>query len=288
MTKRNILKAQETERLKMEEGMATKIAAAWRGYQCLVVFKSIVEGMCYCVAICTTVKNYSYLFQSNNRHALMFVPDVVLIQSVFRQFVAQRKVRAMGLEAEIVAATNIQAKWRCVAGAKAYANTQRNIVLLQCFVRQTLATRKLDQLQEEKRVLKASMATRISSAWRRAHCQTSYKNTVKCIIDCQLIARTFLASKILARLKDDLDMAAAICIQSEARRYIAREHFMKLKCSAIVVQSLARMRVALRELHCLSWRRILLKEEKASKIAAVWKGFRVRSSYIVVLLGEYY
>jgi myosin heavy subunit len=270
----------------MEEGMASKIAAAWRGYRCLVIYKSIVIGMS--VVLCSSVENY-YLSMSRSDldSALLLMPatDVVLIQSVVRQFLAQRKVQAMCLRAERAAATMIQAKWRSVASAKQYVDTKSKVVLLQCFVRQMMATIRLNQLQEEKRVMQAAMATRISTAWRRAHCQAVFKNTVKSIIECQLIVRTFLAWKLLARLKHDVEVDAATCIQSEARGYLAREHFMKLKCSAIVVQSTARRLAAVRKLHYLRWRRILLKKDKATKIAAVWKGFRVRSSYILVLLG---
>lgn len=135
--------------------------------------------------------------------------------------------------------------------------------------------------------MKTAMATKISSAWRRFYNWAAYRRIVHSSITCQALARRFLDSKIHKKLKHERCMTAATRIESATRGFVARKYFMILKSGTILVQSLSRRRVASRCLNELKEQQRMLEEEKATKIVAIWKGFRVRSGYIVIVLGMF-
>lgn len=227
-------------------------------YRCVRVF-------CFC----------SINFFSFNNSRFCAGTAVILLQSTARRYAAQKKVEDIAFQKDVAAATVIQAQWRNALEAKHYATTQRSTVTIQCFARRVLAFVQFNQLKEDWRLLKEDAATKMSSEWKRFRCQAAFKRTVKCIIAAQSIARRFLAIKTLERIKYERVEKAATRIESKVRGFVARKHFMN-------AQSLAREHSRLH----MMWQRQLMEEKHASKIAAVWKGFRVRSGYIVVLLGK--
>lgn len=213
--------------------------------------------------------------------------DVILIQAVVRRYAAQKKTEAISRKVDMAAAAVIQTKWRSVVLIKQYSHTKQNIVKLQSFIRQVLASFQYSRLKEKKYLMMEKMATKISSTWRRRYNQVAFKSTVETIIILQSLIRRFSATKTLESLEHQRNVEAATRIQSMARGLLAERHFMKLKSRVILIQALVRRRGALHQLHCLYWQHKMMEEIKATKIAAVWKGFRVRSGYIVVVLGMY-
>lgn len=56
--------AESAEKLRIEEDMCTKIAAAWKGYRCQVMYKSIVTGVCVSsvFAVSTSFRSITHVF----------------------------------------------------------------------------------------------------------------------------------------------------------------------------------------------------------------------------------
>jgi hypothetical protein len=160
-----------------------------------------------------------------------------------------------------------------------------DVIRVQCVARGFVASLELNRLKEEKKRRVEDMATKISSVWKGFCSQAAFRRTVKSIVLCQSLARCFLASKALQTLKHEHVMTSAALIQGQARGITVRKYFVSLKCSTIVVQSLARRRAASRYLQYLKEEQRIREAEMASKIAAVWKGFRIRSGHIYILLG---
>lgn len=60
---------------------------------------------------------------------------------------------------------------------------------------------------------------------------------------------------------------------------------MRLKSSAILLQSLVRRRAASRCLDLLKEERRRLEAESVTRISSVWRSYQVRTGYIIVLKG---
>ena len=109
------------------------------------------------------------------------ISDLIVVQSLVRVNAARKVVEFLRYERNMAAATVIQAKWRTIMATIHFANVQSMVVLLQCFARKTVASIKLEQWKEGKRMIQAEMATRISSAWKKFNCQSAFKRTVRCM-----------------------------------------------------------------------------------------------------------
>ena len=129
-------------------------------------------------------------------------------------------------------------------------------------------------------------ATVIQAKWRARSVARHYHAEQQKIVRLQCFARQMQAYQILHGLKEERKVAAVTVMQSKARAYHTRQKFLILKSSTILVQSLARRRAISGYLDDLKAEQRMLEIEKATKIAAVWRGFNVRSGYIFVLLGE--
>lgn len=215
------------------------------------------------------------------------------ISSYWRRYYLQRlykKKRAAIVkhEREMAASTAIQSKWRSHADTKTYSSIRCKVIALQCFVRQLIALNVMEQLLEEKRIMEAKMTTKIATAWRRYHCQTVYKDDLRRIILCQSMVRSRAPIKELNALRLERDTAAATIIEAEARCFLARTRLMRIKCSAILLQSLVRGMIAFEELEILREKRFMLETESATKITAVWRSYYLRTGYIIVLKGMDY
>eukprot|EP00804_Cyclotella_cryptica_P025108 CCRYP_012969-RA/>CCRYP_012969-RA protein AED:0.02 eAED:0.02 QI:209/1/1/1/1/1/4/766/466 len=251
-----LLLALATEKQVKESTMATKISSTWRRYSSKMLYERVVK-------------------------------DLIVVQSLARVNAARKKVEKMRYERNVAAATVIQAKWRAILATNHFVDVQSKVILLQCFVRKTVALIKLEQLKEEKRIIKAQMATKISSAWKMSQCQTAYKCTVRCVVVWQCIVRRFLAVRTLATLRHERDIAAATRIATEVRSFVVRKHFVRLKSSTMLLQSLVRRYAASRLLDLLKEERRRLVAESATKISSVWRSHYVRTGYIIVLKGAY-
>lgn len=117
---------------------------------------------------------------------LLFFSDLIVVQSLARANAARNMAKVMRYERNMAAATVIQAKWRTIMTKNHLVNVRRMVVLLQCFVRKTVASMKLEHLKSEKRRFQAEMATRIASAWKKFHCQSAFKRTVRCMCGLSL------------------------------------------------------------------------------------------------------
>ncbi|KAL7517369.1 hypothetical protein ACHAWX_002297 [Stephanocyclus meneghinianus] len=232
--------------------MATKISSVWRKYISRILYNRSLK-------------------------------DLIVVQSLARANAARNMAKVMRYERNMAAATVIQAKWRTIMTKNHLVNVRRMVVLLQCFVRKTVASMKLEHLKSEKRRFQAEMATRIASAWKKFHCQSAFKRTVRCVIVCQSTLRHFLAVRTLAVLRQIRDMATATRIETEVRRFLVWKQFMRLKSSAILLQSLVRRRAASRCLDLLKEERRRLEAESVTRISSVWRSYQVRTGYIIVL-----
>ena len=212
---------------------------------------------------------------------------MILLQAVVRMYASKSMVKSIKYEKDVAAATVIQSKWRAILLARQYNAAVRKIVQMQCFVRRMQASKTLHRLIEERKAVENEMATKISSAWRKFCSQASFRNAVKNIIFCQSLVRRFNASTEVEAKKQECLVAAVTVIQSKVRANVSRQKFIVLKCVTILVQSLARRRATSKCLGELreEWR--MRKVEHATKIAAIWRGFSVRSGYIFVLLGRW-
>lgn len=131
--------------------------------------------------------------------------------------------------------------------------------------------------------MEAKMTTKIATAWRRYHCQIVYRDDLRRIILCQSMVRSRAPIKELNALRLERDTAAATIIEAEARCFLARTRLMRIKCSAILLQSLVRGMIAFEELEILREERFMLETESATKITAVWRSYYLRTGYIIVL-----
>ena len=242
---------------------------------------------------------------------------VIALQCFVRQLIARDVKKQLLKERRIMEAemtTKMAAAWRRYHCQTMYKNDIRCIIIcqsvvrrrtaieelhvlkserdsavaLQCFVRQLIARDVMEQLLKERRIMEAEMTTKMAAAWRRYHCQTMYKNDIRCIIICQSVVRRRTAIEELHVLKSERDTAAATIIEAEVRSFLARRRLMRIKCSAILLQSLVRGMIAFEEVEMLREQRFMLRSESATKIAAIWRSYYLRTGYIVVLRGMNY
>lgn len=213
--------------------------------------------------------------------------DIITVQSVIRRRLADDRVEIIRHERDTAAATIIQAKYRSYHSTHIYQSILSKIIAIQCLTRQFIAQRVLNGLKEERRIMEAEMTTKITAAWRRHHCQSVYRRTIKQIILCQSTIRRFASVKELNQLKFQRDTAAATAIETKARAYLAKRHYLQIKGSAVVWQSLVRKMVAYNKLEKLRHERRLLEEREATRITSVWRSYYVRTGYMIVLKGVF-
>ena len=171
-----------------------------------------------------------------------------------------------------------------------------DVIACQSHVRQYLAIKTVHQMRHDKmkaasnavRIREASMATIIQAKCRTILPARQYTDTKHKLVLLQCIIRKLIALKKLELLKEEkLQMQADMVtkISSNWKRYTCQMSFKQTVQSFIACQSTIRRFLAIKALAMLKEDRRMLEDELATRIASVWRTYRVRSGYMIVLKG---
>ena len=147
---------------------------------------------------------------------------------------------------------------------------RKSVIVLQCMWRQELARRQVLSL-----LIRSDAAIILQRAWRAFQCQDLLTNAAATHI--QRMFRGYCGR--VAYLVDILDI---IAVQSCVRRFIALQHYkrIKAKCTRIqnsaiiVIQSMSRRWIAQRKIHQLKYDAVIHRH--VITIQTIWRAFKCR------------
>jgi len=256
--------------LAIQHNCSTTIQSAWRGYSAQV----------------------TYQFD---------IVDIIIVQSIFRRRSAQRLHASIIHKKHTEAAVVIQTCWRTYDCTMTYLHSIADILIVQSVVRRWIAMRFVPLYRAEvhnrnavtiqtvsrgwsaRMMLKKMKASiQIQSAWRGFQCYIDYIFTMADIVIVQRTVRQWLAVRhvnaIRKRIKKDNYNAAATRIQKIWRGYHAHMAMLFTLVHIIVVQSVARRRLAIAR-----FKPVRLEHRSAIILQSQYRGYMVRNDYIEYL-----
>ena len=300
--------------LKTRDQAATTIQSTWRRYSSTKKYNDLksktilIQSM---IRMFIARKNYLLMLEKREVGA-------VVIQKNFRRFLAMKELVTLRNEK---AARTIQAHWKGYSAKKKFLTLKSKTILIQSFVRMMIKRNSYLQIQDTRH----GCATKIQSIWRGYKERQSFLLLKSQTIKLQSLARMWTARRSYQALLENRCQAATL-IQKNIRMilairklhslrrekaattihkfwkgYIARKDFSSLRSSAIVVQSLIRMKIARKNYHKLllkrneaaikiqtNFRRYVamnelkfLRREKASiMIQSQWRCFQERKTFL--------
>ena len=213
---------------------AVAIQSLWRSYSARVDFQITVADV---IVVQSIVRQWSArrvtILKRNAEH----IGPVTTIQTAWRRH------HGMCTYKKHLAAKKIQAQWRGFQSYSDYIFTIVDVLVVQRIARQWLAIRKVQAMKKEK------AATTIQKTWRRQDAQKKFLISIGQILIVQSVARRYLSKYRVAEQKEfetknaivkEQRKAAATAIQKAWRGFWAYSHFIIVQYECTRIQALAR------------------------------------------------
>ena len=137
-----------------------------------------------------------------------------------------------------------------------------------------MAKKEMKILRHERRV---ASATKIQATWRGYAAHDDFIHVISDIILAQSVVRRCIASRAIHQIREERQIYCATRIQAVWRGCRASNSFIRAISDIILAQSVVRRCIASRAVH-------QIREERqmycATRIQAVWRGFRASNSFI--------
>ena len=191
--------------------------------------------------------------------------SIIKTQSYVRMFLARKFVMAMRIqkhrrifELRTKSTITIQNFWRMVLAKRRLEWLKlRHIekvngaaIAIQCGFRRYLARKLMLALKEERRVRQNTAAVKIQKNYRAYRARQLYRQTLSSVVKVQSCIRRFLSVRTAAKMRAvqarillETQNRAAVLIQCQFRRFLARKLMLQLKEEARARQYMAAVRI---------------------------------------------
>mmetsp|Transcript_15201 Transcript_15201/g.37501 ORF Transcript_15201/g.37501 Transcript_15201/m.37501 type:complete len:1913 (+) Transcript_15201:313-6051(+) len=213
---------------------AVAIQSLWRSYRARVGFQMTVADV---IMVQSIVRQWSArrvtILKRNAEHSR----PVTTIQAAWRRH------HGMCTYKKHLAAKKIQAQWRGFQSYSDYIFTIVDVLVVQRIARQWLAIRKVQSMKQDK------AATAIQKTWRRQDAQKKFLVSIGQILIVQSVARRYFSKYRVAEQKEfearnavfkEERKAAATAIQKAWRGFWAYSHFIIVQYECTRIQALTR------------------------------------------------
>ncbi|KAL7483050.1 hypothetical protein ACHAW6_008700 [Cyclotella cf. meneghiniana] len=207
---------------------AITIASRWRKFRCFMTYKQTMRGRCMRAATVIQARWRTYDATENFTRVQM---KVAFLQSLFRRWKARRYLQ--GCKS---AATKITSTWKMINCRMAYNQIVNDIIICQTIVRRNIASRKIEQIRHERRMVSATL---IQARWRAYKASKGFLQIKLQVTLLQSVTHRWRAEKYLAQNKN-----AATKIAACWRRFYCLMSTMKVRRDVIICQSIARRKIA--------------------------------------------
>lgn len=215
---------------------------------------------------------------------IMTIANVILCQSVSRQWIAKSRVREILSDRREQAATKLQAAHRGYYQRMDYIVTVSSVIICQSVVRRKIASRQADSLRMIQCSVRQSAAISIQRVTRGYFTRFDYTVALMKIIISQSAVRRWRDKKNFKELLDTKHTAAAVVIQKRFRGYTAFTKYIETVVNIIICQAVARKFIALKIAQTLrDAKESETRIKSATKIAATYKCHAAYSSYTATL-----
>ena len=228
-----------TRQKQLRQRSAQKLQAWNRG--CLARKEA---GLIRAAACCIQAQYKAHVGQIAYKHT---VSNIVLTQSVARQFLANKEMQKRRSAEIDKAARRIQATWRGFQGYTDYIFALVDILVLQRSMRKCLAVKKVNSIRRNQ------AAVKIQAQWRRQKALIGMLYDLVHIIIAQSVIRRFLAKKMLPQKRleysermseqQKLD-SAATKIQTSWRGFLGYSQFIIMQYEIVRLQAIVRGRAS--------------------------------------------
>lgn len=248
------------------------IKAAETRYKSIVAIQSFFRGYKYRLELNELHRNATIIQKSwrgfsVQLHYQFDVVDIIIVQSIARMRICQKRYAAMLHKKRTDAALVIQKHWRSYDCTMNYLHSIADILIVQSVIRRWIAIRFVKRYREKRHY---DSAVLIQKSWRGFKVYIDYIFTIADVVLVQKLARGWLAKRHAKEVKilrqEERIQNAALTIQKNWKSYRAQMNLLYNLVNIIIAQSVVRRRIAM-----VRFKPMLMEYRAATTIQCLWR-----------------